>query len=269
MVQMPVDFADFKASCESRGREAVDQRASLKDAANIFYIRTKNNVKVEIKSLRKKSLYVAGHGLNTDKLNFLRNELEQRGMVILEQMAKFIKVEISDDVLTGFWTLVDIIEDIDALIQRQRASRFYEAQYDDNVFMYVANDIANMIKYRPPGSPWSRGKVFDDIDRMITLGYSVQGRQQELNGKNAYREHIVPIDWCINQAFEMLKNGQTVEAVAQMFKRNIKVVLISDSEQDLLDNKLGMRTSMPQGFQDGHDPLARLKYAGIMLENNS
>jgi hypothetical protein len=268
MVQMPVDFIDFRSSCESRGYEAVDQRASI-PSSNIFAMRTRNGIKVEIKVTRSTPFYVAGHGLNDYKLNFLKSELESKNMVILQQMAKFLKVEISANVLEGFWTLVDIIENIEELIQRQRASRFYQAEYNDNVFMYVANDIANMIKYKPPGSPWSRGKVFDDIDSMVTLGYSAKGKMQERNGKAAYREHIVPIDWCITKAFEMLQNGHSIEDVAQMFKRNIKVVLISDEEQDLLDNKLGLRTTMPEGFVDGNDPLTRLKYAGILLENNA
>jgi hypothetical protein len=261
---MPVDFKLFEGYCVRNGYKAKDQRLD-KTPANIFSTHTRNGVKVEIKVTRNIPFYVAGHGLNEYKLNFLKDQLEQKGMVILQKMAKFLKVEISADVLQGFETLISLIEDIDELIQRQRASRFYEADYGDNVFMYVANDIANMIKYRPPGSPWSRGKVFDDIDRMVTLGYSIKGREQELNGKNAYREHPVPIDWCINLAFEMFKNGATVEEVAQMFKRNIKVVLISDEEQDILDNKLGLRTTMPEGFKDGDDPLTRLNFAGIEI----
>lgn len=269
MVQMPVDFIEFKTSCESRGYlNAVDQRASI-PASNIYAMRTRNGIKVEIKVTHNKPFYVAGHGLNDYKLNFLKTELEKKGMVILQQMAKFLKVQISDNVLEGFWTLADIIENIEELLQRQRSSRFYQAEYNDNVFMYVANDIANMLKYRPPGSPWSRGKVFDSIDSMITIGYSIKGRQQEISGKPAYREHIVPIDWCITKAFEMLENGQSVEDVAQMFKRNIKLVLISDEEQDLLDNKLGLQTTMPIGFTDGNDPMSRLNYAGILLENKS
>lgn len=261
---MPVDFKLFEDYCTHLGYKAKDQRLD-KTPANIFSTHTRNGVKVEIKVTRNKSFYVAGHGLNDYKLKFLKDQLENRNMVIIQQMAKFLKVQISDDVLDGFNTLITIIEDIDELIQRHRASRFYEAQYDDNVFMYVANDIANMLKYRPPGSPWSRGKVFDDIDRLVTIGYSKKGREQEINGKSAYREHIVPIDWTINKAFDMLKNGATVEEVAQMFKRNIFVALISDEEQDLLDNKLGLRTSMPEGYDDGHDPLTRLKFAGIEI----
>lgn len=261
---MPVDFKLFEDYCVRNGYKAKDQRAD-KTPANIFSTYTRNGVKVEIKVTRNIPFYVAGHGLNEEKLNFLKDQLEQKGMVVLQKMAKFLKVQISIDILEGFQTLISLIEDIDELIQRQRASRFYEAEYGDNVFMYVANDIANMIKYRPPGSPWSRGKVFDDIDRMVTIGYSIKGQEQELNGKNAYREHIVPIDWTINKAFEMLKNGQSVEEVAQMFKRNIKVVLISDKEQDILDNKLNLRTTMPEGFNDGDDPLTRLMFAGIEL----
>lgn len=265
---MPVDFKLFEDYCTHLGYKAKDQRLD-KTPANIFSTHTRNGVKVEIKVTRNKSFYVAGHGLNDYKLKFLKDQLENRNMVILQQMAKFLKVQISDDVIDGFNTLISVIEDIDELIQRHRASRFYEAQYDDNVFMYVANDIANMLKYRPPGSPWSRGKVFDDIDRLVTIGYSKKGREQERNGKPAYREHIVPIDWTINKAFDMLKNGSSVEEVAQMFKRNIFVALISDEEQDLLDNKLGLRTTMPEGYSDGHDPLSRLKFAGIEIDEIS
>lgn len=266
---MPVDFTDFAYSCESRGYKAVDQRASTSDAANIFYIRTKNNVKVEIKALRAKSFYVAGQGLNADKLSFLYKELVANNKTILKQNKKHLHIDFEANIIEGFWNLVSTIEDIDQLIQQQRSNRFYQAVYDDNVFMYVAADIANMLKYCPPGSPWSRGKIFDDIDKMITIGYSIRGRQQELSGKNAYREHAVPIDWCINKAFNMFKENKTIEDVAKMLQRNIKLVLISDDEQHLLDNKLGMRISMPQGFDDGQDPLIRIKNAGIILENKA
>lgn len=266
MATMPVEFSEFKSSCILRGyKNMVDQRA-LTPPANIFAMHTRNGVKVEIKVTHNTPYYVAGHGLNSFKLDFLEGELKNKNMVIIARMARFLKVQISKNVIDGFWTLASTIENIDELIQRQRASRFYQAEYNDNVFMYVANDIHSMMKYKPPGSPWSRGKVFDDIDSMVKIGYSIKGRQQELNGKNAYREHVVPIDWCINKAFTMLKNNQSVDEVAQMFKRNIKVVMISDEEQDLLDNKLGLKTTMPEGFVDGHDPLFRLTYAGIVLE---
>lgn len=260
---MPIDFDSFKLSCDHYAYEAIHQKKSL------FYVRTKNGIKTEIKVSKKKAFYVAGHGLDKTKLEFLKTELQNSNMVILEHMVKFLKVQISDDVLEGFWKLVNTIEDIDELIQRQRASRFYQAEYSDNVFMYVASDIANMLKYCPPGSPWSRGKIFDDIDKMITVGYSIKGREQEKNGKPAYREHTVPIDWTINKAFEMLQNGYSVDEVAQMFKRNVKIVLISDEEQDILDNKLKLRTTMPYGFEDGHDPLTRIHFSGILLENKS
>jgi hypothetical protein len=263
MTSMPLDFHTFNTSCNAKGHEAVHQKETL------FYIRTRNGIKVEMKHSRNISFYVAGHGLSKDRLSFIETEIEENNMRILERMSKFLKIEISDDVLEGFWTLVDIIENIEDLIQRKRTNRFYDPIYSDNVFMYVAEDISNMIKYCPPGSPWSRGKIFDSIDNMITVGYSIKGRLQELSGKPAYREHPVPIDWCISKAFEMFQAGSSVEEVAQMFKRNIKLVRISDEEAHLLDSVLKLQTTMPPGFEDGHDPLTRLTYAGILLENNT
>jgi hypothetical protein len=266
---MPVDFIDFKSSCESRGYEAVDQRASI-PSSNIFAMRTRNGIKVEIKVTRNTPFYVAGHGLNDYKLNFLKTELDNKGMVILQQMAKFLKVEISTNVLEGFWTLVDIIENIEELIQRQRYNRFYQAEYNDNVYMAMAEHLHIDWKYKTPGSPYSRlYGVADAIDKMIYAGHSINGRKAELLGNPTWREHPNPVDWIITTGFGMYNDGNTIFEVAGMIKRNLKLAIISREEQDLLDNKLGLRTTMPEGFVDGNDPLTRLKYAGILLENNA
>jgi hypothetical protein len=74
------------------------------------------------------------------------------------------------------------------------------------------------------------------------------------------------MDWIVEKIFEMLKNGDSDNSIADMIKRNLKLVLISDQEQDLLDNKLGFRTTMPSGFQDGDDPLIRLTFANISVD---
>lgn len=261
---MPVDFKLFEDYCARYGYKAKDQRLD-KTPANIFSTHTRNGVKVEIKVTRNKSFYVAGHGLNEYKLNFLKDQLEQKEMVILEKMAKFLKVRISDNVLDGFHTLITIIEDIDELIQRQRASRFYDAEFGDNNFLFIAGVFRLAYSLKAAGSPWSRLVIGDSLDKLAIVGYSVQGSLQEKAGKNPYREHPVPLDWIANKIFDMIKEGKPDEEIALMIKRNFKLALISNSEQDLLDNKLGLRTTMPEGYKDGDDPLTRLKFAGIEI----
>jgi hypothetical protein len=262
---MPIDFDEFKTFCEVQGYKPVDQRLDKKPA-NIFSTHTRNGVKVEIKVTHKTPIYVAGHGLNDYKLSFLQKELEQKGMTILNRMAKFLKIKIADDVLNGFEVLISLIENIDELIQRQRASRFYEPIDGDNNFLFIAKTLRLAYELRVVGSPWSRLIIGDALDKLVYAGISKAGKQQQLSGKAPYREHANPMDWITVYAFEMIKAGKSDVEVSDMIKRNLKLALISDAEQDLLDNKLGLKTTMPEGFKDGDDPLARIKFAGIELE---
>lgn len=263
---MPVDFAEFQKFCNTLACKAVDQRND-KIPANIFSTKTKNGVKVEIKSLRKKSFYVAGEGLNQFKLSFLESELVASNKVILKRNKKHLHIEFETNILEGFGNLIQTIEDIDQLIQRQRASRFYEAEFTDNNFLFIAGVFRLAFNLKAAGSPWSRLIIGDSLDKLAFVGYSVQGRLQEKSGKNAYREHPVPLDWISTKIFEMIKDGKSDEEIAAMIKRNFKLVLISDEEQDLIDNKLGYKTTMPDNWKDGDDVLARLKLANIKLES--
>jgi hypothetical protein len=98
------------------------------------------------------------------------------------------------------------------------------------------------------------------------VGYSIKGRLQELSGKSAYREHIVPCTLIERKAIEMFKSGNTVEEVAEMIKSNLLILRISDEEAYKLDIELGLRTVMPEGWDFGHDVYSRITFAGIQLE---
>jgi hypothetical protein len=261
---MPVKFTEFVKLCGQFGYKPVDQRRDKKPA-NIFSTHTRNGVKVEIKVTHNIPIYVAGHGLNEYKLDFLKSQLENKGMVVLARMAKFLKVQISDDVLDGFSLLTSMIEDIDELIQRQRASRFYQPEDGDNNFLFIAKTFRLMYELKPLGSPWSRLLIGDALDKLVYAGISIAGKVQQQTGKNPYREHAVPMDWITVKIFEMLEAGASDEDIVQMIKRNLKLVLIADQEQDTLDNKLGLRTTMPDGFKDGDDPLIRIKFGNIQM----
>jgi hypothetical protein len=66
----------------------------------------------------------------------------------------------------------------------------------------------------------------------------------------------------------MFGQGATAEEVAAMFERNNKILLISDDEQDLLDNKLGLKCDMPKGWNFGDDVFGRIRFANILMEDN-
>lgn len=262
---MPIEFELFENFCTQHGYKAIDQRKD-KIPSNIYAIRTKNNVKVEIKTTKKITSYVAGFGLNSEKLDLLKTELESQGMVILKYNPTFLYIQFDNDILNGFLTLVKYIEDIDEIAQRKAGARRLIEPTDYDPFLAVAELIQLAIK--TGRSEWmGRGNgTFDSIDKLITVGYSINGKQQEINGKNAYREHIVPCTLIERKAIEMFKSGNTVEQVAEMIKSNLFILRISDEEAYKLDIELGLRTVMPEGWDFGQDVYSRITFAGIQLE---
>jgi hypothetical protein len=68
-----------------------------------------------------------------------------------------------------------------------------------------------------------------------------------------------------NRAIELTRAGESAVVVAAMIAANMMIVQITNAEAELLDEQLGLRTSMPAGWNWGDSPLARLKFAGIEL----
>jgi hypothetical protein len=267
MLKMPIEFDLFENFCNQHGYKAADQRQD-KIPSNIYAIRTRNGVKVEIKVTKKITSYVAGFGLNSEKLELLRAELENQGMTILKDNPTFMYIKFQDDILAGFLTLIKYIEEIDAIAQRKAGARLGIETKPDEAYLFIAETLQNAIKR---GQPWaiSRGfGGFDTMDNAITMGHSINGREQERSGRNAYREHIVPCDFQMREGIRMFAAGATVDEVAAMFKANNHILMISDEEANLLDNVLGLRTVMPTGWEFGHDVYARITAAGIQLETS-
>lgn len=264
-MKMPIEFELFENFCTQHGYKAVDQRKD-KVPSNIYAMRTKNNVKVEIKTTKKITSYVAGFGLNTEKIELLKSELESQGMIILKQNPTFLYIQFDNDILNGFLTLVKYIEDIDSIAQRKAGARGLVQSNPETAYIAVAELINLAIKYGRPEWLGRGNGTFDSIDNLITVGYSIKGREQEINGKNAYREHIVPCTLIERKAIEMFKEGNTVEQVAEMIKSNLFILRISDEEAYKLDIELGLRTVMPEGWDFGQDVYSRITFAGIQLE---
>lgn len=111
--------------------------------------------------------------------------------------------------------------------------------------------------------------LFDEIDSLITIGYSVAAREQETLGNSIYREHIVPCDLIITKAVEMVKAGSTDEEIARMIYENLFIVILTPEQAAHLDYTLGLKTTMPAGWKFGDSPLARINHAGFALETLS
>jgi hypothetical protein len=269
LVQMPIEFSVFDTAVKSKNSSARTENQQLaKDPANIFAAWTTNNVKVEIKLVRGECFYVAGFGLNDEKLATLKDEIIAKGMHLSSEKKGYIYIGIRENLLEGFGTLYDIINDIDAITQRRAYARLGIEFKPNEAYLFIAETLQNAIKR---GQPWaiSRGYGgFDALDKFCVVGYSIEGREQERNGKNAYREHMIPCDMMNREGIRMFGAGATVEEVAAMFERNNKILLISDSEQETLDYKMGLQCVMPEGWKFGDDVFARIRSACIIMEEN-
>lgn len=95
-------------------------------------------------------------------------------------------------------------------------------------------------------------------DEFIKVGESVEGK--------GHREHIVPLAMIRDQAIIMFNQNYLVEDVAEMIEKNLKIVYITKTEQQYLDNELGYKTTMPEGWKFGDNPFARLNKGNIKIK---
>ena len=257
---MPLSFTEFKEECNRRGYVdgVVDQKPQ-----NVFAMRTKNKVKTEVKP----SWYTVGYGRNEDELKLLREEMTVKGYNIIKVNHKCFNVayESGVPIMERFWDIVSLVEDIDAIIGKTRGiSRkvFPNEVAERNIFEKIAKRYRNAIENEDQDMLDVTRDLLgaDKRDDLITIGRSMAYTEE-----NAYREHVVPCIMIHNWAIEMTLNGGSLAEIAQMFKTNLAIVLISNEEQKLLDETLGWKTTMPKGWEFGDDPLARIKGANIKL----
>jgi hypothetical protein len=81
-----------------------------------------------------------------------------------------------------------------------------------------------------------------------------------------WREHVVPRAVIRDVCLDIFRSGGSIEQAAAVIGRCLKVTRIAKEEAELLDFKLGLRSSMPPGwdYRTGN-PFARVAAAGIEL----
>ncbi|WP_041509302.1 hypothetical protein [Shewanella sp. cp20] len=112
---------------------------------------------------------------------------------------------------------------------------------------------------------WEEGRgvhsrIFEVLvpDDFVLDGVSKKG--------NDYREHIVPCVLIRNHANKMFDQGFTIEDVESMINDHLRIVKISTAEAKYIDNTLGLKERMPEGWEFGYgDPLARLHAGNVEI----
>lgn len=254
---LPITFEEFKQSCSEHG-----YNTRVKEEANWYVMYTKNSIKTEIKH----SYYTVGYGRKKDELDILEEELKSNGFSIMKRNVSCINVHFDgQDVLKRFWDIVEMEENIDSIVGKSRgvARRVFSNEVaESNLFEKIAKRYRNAIENEDQDMLDVARDLLsaDKRDDLITIGRSVNHTEE-----NSYREHAVPCIMIHNKAIEMTLNERSITEIAQMIKTNLAIVLISNEEQKLLDEALGWKTTMPEGWDFGQDPLARLNRANIKL----
>lgn len=141
--------------------------------------------------------------------------------------------------------------------RRPRTEDYY-AEIAKLIKLCVDNDL------KWPLKNWRKSLGFDDVDDLIVIGSSPNGATEK------YREHVVPAALIKEEAVKLAEKGASEHVIAEFIQHHLYVVLISKSEAALLDRVLdkgglSLKTSMPEGWVIGCDPLDRLKAAGIHI----
>jgi hypothetical protein len=198
-------------------------------------------------------------------------------------------------ILEKFWEVVKSVEDMGEDFKTTKtlskvASKLQKKQAPFRYYLGAASLIYVAVKFNlpnvlPRGGGEKSTSTFDINDNLLAQGYSQaaaelmkagRGTWDKKNNDGIWREHPVPCDLIIKKAVDMIKERRTgkvideevIGEVAKMIQRNLMIVWITKDEADLLDNQLGLKTTMPQGdgwdpFND--DPLSRLKAGGIRV----
>lgn len=98
-------------------------------------------------------------------------------------------------------------------------------------------------------------------DELVTIGRSTSDGTKR-------REHVIPCVMIVRACHEMLSREASDEDIAAFIRQHLKIIHVTHEEARRLDsvNALGLRQSMPENWQFGDDPYARLQAAGIEWE---
>lgn len=263
---MPITFEKFKQSCtDNKHLRGVLNQTVYKTPQPIYAVASHNGIKCEIKP----HSYTFGNGCTDEELQMLRDELVSHGYGLIDIRNSFFSIKHADnaDVLDTFWNIIRVVENLAEIVAKQHGigrKLFTKAVSDANKF----EKIAKRYKYAIDNEDQelldlARNLLSSDsMDRTIIAGYSTKG------SADSYREHLVPCIMIHNKAIAMLHDeGKSIADVAKMIEENLIIVRISNEEQELLDSTLKLRTTMPEGWEFGDSPYARLNKANIQLSN--
>ena len=254
---------EFQERIAPHGLKAYYESGSKRSKTTWYYTFTISGIKAEIKS---NSYSVGFHNDQEldwrkiqDELNphfELRNEPNYNSTETI-LIYKFHVAPNSgkwQEVLDDFEKLIKLLEEIQDIDTKvgERESK-YGIDFDkENAFQSMAEFIDFAMKKKIPDTLDRIGSLADALYDRIILG-SVS---KDLGKKEAWKEHVVPCAFIIREALKRLKDGEETEKIRELIEENLFIVVITRKQQKEIDKT--MRTTMPDNWKIGSDPLARL-----------
>ena len=141
-----------------------------------------------------------------------------------------------------------------------------ERDYFDEVADIIYFAVKNRLEW-PFGGSFRKALGFDSVDRLITIGFSELARSAKAS--QHWREHIVPAVKIKDEVHRLARKHAPPGVIAEFLRSHLAIMIITREEAALLDGKItnsseNLRTEMPEGWDWGQDPLARLKRVGII-----
>jgi hypothetical protein len=125
---------------------------------------------------------------------------------------------------------------------------------DSAYFIKTAKLIRHCVE-NETWDPLERGSLgFDAHDDLITIGSSKAVLADP--SASTWREHLVPCVIVKEEAIRMVQVGDSDVKIAEMLKRNLTILIITQNEQEKLDAR--HQTTMPVGWKFGDSIFARL-----------
>ena len=135
----------------------------------------------------------------------------------------------------------------------------------DDIAKIIHISARDNIKWPFEGS-FRKALGFVSVDRLITIGHSQLALSAKPNEQ--WREHVVPAVMVKRKVYEMAKQHAPPRVISEFLKAHLAILIITKKEAQLMDRQItadneSLRTSMREGWDWGHDPLARIKAVGI------
>lgn len=229
-----------------------------------FVVWTDNDVKCEIKP-KHISL---GWTRKPEELELIKQTVLNSGYVLtshVDPKVINIKLEFNRKILQNFIPIVNLMASLPLQAKpKTTATKVFTTQEAENeIFYKIAKRYKHALDNKDQKLLDHTRELLssDDLDRIITIGYSTNWKL-DVTGR---REHVVPSIMIHNQVITMLQQGKSLTEVAQFIKMHLAIVWISKEEQEKLDIELSLQTVMPKDWKWGDDIFARLKIGDIEI----